>query len=398
MKKRNKLIAIIIFLSIIILAPLITILRSHDEYLYYENRNINNFPKYDIEELLDGNYFIDIEKYFSDIFVGRNIALKINTIYEHLFLDKDKVNDVVYNDDLLLQYNSYTSFYDDAIYKYAKIMKENVVTLNDELKKRNISFYYFGVPEQMSYYSDKYPNYYKDGYNHFNTINESVKEIFKDTDVNFISIKDYLNDYKKDDSIPFDLYYKTDHHCNAYGGFVIYKKIIDEINKKGNLNLFVYDINDIEFKNYNNKFIGSRSRKVAELFIPQEDNILPIKKEVVYTRMDNGEESNHPIITYPDDYYSSISYENFMGGDFGNTIIKTNRPNLPNILIYGDSFTNVIESYLYASFNEMHSLDFRHITDYDLLDYIDNHDIDIVICVRDDTAYFNDNGNDIKLK
>jgi len=76
-----------------------------------------------------------------------------------------------------------------------------------------------------------------------------------------------------------------------------------------------------------------------------------------------------------------------MGGDIGETIIQTNRPDLPNILIFGDSFTNALESLLWTNFNETRSLDFRYFTEKTLLEYIDDFHPDIVICMRDEMKY-----------
>ena len=63
-------------------------------------------------------------------------------------------------------------------------------------------------------------------------------------------------------------------------------------------------------------------------------------------------------------------YTAYMGGDIGETVIDTGRDELPNILIYGDSFTNPLECLMYYSFNEMHSIDLRYYKDMTLEDYI----------------------------
>ena len=63
-------------------------------------------------------------------------------------------------------------------------------------------------------------------------------------------------------------------------------------------------------------------------------------------------------------------YSLYMGGDVGETVIETGRPDLPSILIYGDSFTNPVECLAYYSFDEMRSIDLRHYKDMTLADYI----------------------------
>ena len=78
-----------------------------------------------------------------------------------------------------------------------------------------------------------------------------------------------------------------------------------------------------------------------------------------------------------------VLYSLYMGGDVGETVIRTNRPKLPSILIYGDSFTNPVECLAYYSFDEMRSLDLRHYREMSLADYIRLHQPDIVVGIRD---------------
>jgi hypothetical protein len=82
-----------------------------------------------------------------------------------------------------------------------------------------------------------------------------------------------------------------------------------------------------------------------------------------------------------------------MGGDFGETVLETNRPELPDVLIFGNSFTNALETLLYASFDETRILDLRHYTGGSLKDSIAEHQPDIVLCVMNDTFYYTTTGN-----
>ena len=72
-----------------------------------------------------------------------------------------------------------------------------------------------------------------------------------------------------------------------------------------------------------------------------------------------------------------------MGGDISETIIQTNRPDKPKILIYGDSFTNAVECVLWYGFDEMRSLDLRYYSEMPLSEYIAAYQPDYVVCIRD---------------
>ncbi|MEI3307114.1 MAG: hypothetical protein V8R40_14525 [Dysosmobacter sp.] len=87
------------------------------------------------------------------------------------------------------------------------------------------------------------------------------------------------------------------------------------------------------------------------------------------------------------------TYNLYMGGDLGETVLEINRQELPDALIFGDSFTNALEALLYASFDETHILDLRHYTNKTLKDYISHYQPDIVLCIQNDTFYYTTTGN-----
>ena len=82
-----------------------------------------------------------------------------------------------------------------------------------------------------------------------------------------------------------------------------------------------------------------------------------------------------------------------MGGDWGCTEIRTDRHELPSILIYGDSFTNPVECLLWQGFDTMYSFDFRHYSEYDLDELIAKYKPEIVVCIRDYEAVLKSEGN-----
>ena len=64
-----------------------------------------------------------------------------------------------------------------------------------------------------------------------------------------------------------------------------------------------------------------------------------------------------------------------------------------NSMIFGDSFTNALETLLYASFNETRVLDLRQYDEMSLRDYIGQYRPDVVLCVQNDTFYYLSGGN-----
>ena len=111
-----------------------------------------------------------------------------------------------------------------------------------------------------------------------------------------------------------------------------------------------------------------------------------------YQRWDDGKRTDAPLLQLPK-AGARIQYSAYMGGDLGETVIRTDRPELPNVLIVGDSFTNPVEALLVGSFNEIRSLDFRKYTEMTLTEYLQAHPADVVVVLRDSLNYVGDEGN-----
>ena len=106
-------------------------------------------------------------------------------------------------------------------------------------------------------------------------------------------------------------------------------------------------------------------------------------EDLPFTRFDNGAAAEATVYALPGSDAEPLTYGLYMGGDIAETVIRTDRPELPNALIFGDSFTNPVECLAYYSFNELRSVDLRHYTVQSLSDYIAAYQPDVVLCVRD---------------
>ena len=78
-----------------------------------------------------------------------------------------------------------------------------------------------------------------------------------------------------------------------------------------------------------------------------------------------------------------FSYGGFYGGDYGETIFDTGRPELKNILVLGDSYDNAILKLLASHYNRTCSVDLRNYTGgvFNITDYINANDISVVLVV-----------------
>lgn len=113
---------------------------------------------------------------------------------------------------------------------------------------------------------------------------------------------------------------------------------------------------------------------------------------MAFDRTDNGLPVPAQLFRLPATPTETVDYNVYMGGDVAEAVLSTHRPEFPNLLIFGDSFTNPLETLLYTGFDETRSLDLRY-ADVSLLEYVAEHHPDVVLCVRDDTSYLSTEGN-----
>lgn len=378
------------FLAVILAVPAGTLLFSkNNTSAYYENRALAEWPEITAEGILDGSLAQSLETWYSDHAPGRATLLKIDTFLSMDVLHRPVVNDIVTTQDVLLPFLDYSEYTPAAYEATVGSMSEPFSKLNQYIEETGGSFYFVGFPEQRIYFEDEFPDYLNNHENEAEAADTIFREALEDEGIAFLDMGEVYDDLGH----PADFYSTVDHHYNYYGAYAAYRSILDTLAADG-WELPVLTEEDFTFRELPNPYIGSRNRKLYNLW-PNQDRavIAELKDPIAYTRYDNGELSDKPLYVLPAADDLPTTYNLYMGGDFGETILETNRPELPDVLVFGDSFTNALETLLYTSFDEMRSLDLRHYTDKTLRDYITDYQPDIVICVMNDTFYYTPTGN-----
>lgn len=388
MKKLLKYNIVIIFLLIIFAVPILSAF-NNKTISNIENRTLAAKPELTKERLLNGNYFSGWEEYMSDHIISRDEMIKSYTLLNMKILGKKKINNIIigkentllpyYTDELVENLNNYLN--------NLPIMIQNLKNLKEHIKDNGGEFIFVGLPGQSSYFSNRYQNYFQNMDDYFN---QNEKEMFQGLEkekIKYINMNNVFNQESDD-----KYYLKTDHHFSYLGAYKTYVEIIskvkEEINQKISepMELSQWNITTLE-----EPVLGSRNRQIYFLQDTDEKISIAYPKEAVeYEKKVNGVVDNQ---LYYINEGERPSYGVYMGGDHAEVIIDTNRGDLPNLLIFGDSFTNALEPLLFYHFNQTRILDLRHYKEMDLYEYIDKHKPDVVIMVRDDLNYGNMDGN-----
>ncbi|CAK7045667.1 DHHW family protein [Tissierella sp.] len=389
MKKFLRYKIILIFLLVIFAIPILTAMRHNVNVSNIENRTLAPLPQYSNERLLNGQYFSEWENYISDHIIGRDYLIKSYALLNMKILGKHKINNIIIGkEDTLLPF--YTEELSNNLEDYLNnlnAMTENMKNLQNHIKANGGEFYFVGLPGQSSFFRSRYQNYFenKEGY-----FVENENKMFNNLEKNNINYINMNEVFKKDQDN--ENYLKTDHHFSFKGSYRTYVEIIDRLRNDLGLDIGKpLDIDELDIVTLDKPILGSRNRQLYFLHPTDEKvSIAYPKTPIDYEKYTNG-------VLDPKLYYinndENPSYNIYMGGDQKEIIIDTNRENLPNLLIFGDSFTNALEPLLYYHFNETRILDLRHYKEMNLYEYIDLHKPTVVLMIRDDLNYGNPEGN-----
>ncbi len=388
MKKFAKLCCIGCFIGILFVSAIQTVLSEKEATSYYENRMLAKWPDFTKESLVSGEYPAAISAYLKDHFAGREAALRAGTWLNLHVFQKPVVNDVVVQDDILLPYLPFEELpTEESTRKKAEAMADNIAVAAKRTEENGGKYCYVMVPCQYAMFPEKYPDYLNNRQYRTELERKYLKEALAERGITYVDMGEVFAE--QDDPAKYSS--AIDNHYSLQGAFLTYITIADTLQQEG----FTLQVpKDITFMPVENPYLGSRDRKLFDLWQSEEQLYQAVfDEEIPFTRMDNGIAVPSEVYQTPETSTENVLYGYYMGGDIAETIIQTNRGELPTGLIYGDSFTNAVEVLAYRSFDEMRSLDFRHYHEKSLDEYLQEYQPDFVICIRDYESMLSLDGN-----
>lgn len=356
---------------------------------FYENRYLEKPLPLTFKNYVSGDYIKTNEKAFSDHIFMRDDILKLYTSLNYNVLHKKEVNKIVFGDGVLLPYYRSNGFDKAQTDEEITKMSDDMARLNEVVKQNGGQFVFAAIPAQFSLYGDKFPPYVCNFSPKLDYVRQNFTAALTQRNVPFIDMKTVYSAMPDKDK----LYFATDHHFTCYGALEAYRQIMRHINDVSGLDLKILGDDELEFKTIPNDFLGSQSRKIYDIY-PHNDKLTICypKQPVVFERFDDGNKVAAELFKLPV-AGKYADYESFMGIDRPEVIIDTHRPELPSVLIFGDSYTNAVETLLYYGFNKVYSLDCRYYKAKTVAEYIAEKKPDFVVYVRDDTIYLSRENN-----
>lgn len=374
-----------VFVSLFFVAGLIclmyvTLTSKKETFSFFENRNLSEFPEYTVEGALDGSYFTSVDTYIREHSAFRTSMLKLNTYVDKDIIRRPVVNDIVIAGDVLLPFNEYEVVDENEIVAQAEGAALKHETTAKTVESYGGKYYYVALPTQYMCHGDKYPWYLSDR-SEYLAFSSSV--FFSELNKRGVSLIDMMEYYEKAGR-PEYFSSGVDHHFGIIGAYETYLEIVRRFREDTELDIPVLSESDYVLETVPNKYIGSRSRKIIGMWESDERlGIIRPKEDIPFERYNNGFHIAPTLCYLPENENEDVLYTMYMGGDVAHTMIDTGREELPKVLIYGESFTNAIETIAWYSFDEMHSIDPRYYKDKTVDELIAELQPDLVVCVRD---------------
>lgn len=384
----EKYLLTVFFIALIFAVPVLTKIEPPKEMSVAENRMLAAPPELSAQSVFAGQYFTDLETYLSD-----HIWMRDNWIYADTALElaagQRVVRDVVITPTVLLPYVP-ADAPDEHTAAAASAMAAKYTALARYTQQAGGEFLYINVPEQCSMLRNFYPGGMFTGGLRYESQNKAFAAAMDEQGVNYLDMRPVF-EAKSKDGTGAEYYARTDHHYNLRGAYLTYLTLCDTLSIYGPE---VKPKTDAKFVSLPNVFNGSRGRKIYNLTTFNDKlEYIVWDNPVAFTRADNGTPGAAKVFFLPSSPDEEIAYTLYMGGDIAETVIGTGRPWLPDVILFGDSFTNALETVLYTAFDTTVCLDFRHNKSKTIYEYIDEYKPDFVICLRDDTATLSTDGN-----
>ena len=361
-----------IFMTVWVVIVIINFIWPKQVFSEEENRMLATIPRFSFESFVNGDYLNGVNDYINDHFAFRNFYLKLNSWWEIDVMGKKENNGVYIGKDGYL----FEKFeYKDNEKENANTNAEIISDFANKMKEQNVPTYFVLTPNSIYINNDKLPNNVE-----VPNQEEIIKQIYGETEnTNNINVIESLKKENKDKQ----LYFKTDHHINSDGAYVIYREYCKAAN------IAIKEIDSFNRVTVSNDFLGTFDSKTQllnqqpdELFVYKNENNTNVK-EAIYDKQTTNSIFNEEYLKGKDKY----SY--FLNGNNSRAIIKTNVNNDKKLLVIKDSYAHIMSQFLCQDYSEVHFLDPRY-TNFDYLEYAKENEITDVLFLYNVSTFVQD--------
>ena len=337
-----------------------------------ENRMLAVIPRFSFEDFVSGEYLGGVDSYINDHFAFRDFYLKLNSWWEIDVMGKKENNNVyIGKDDFLFEKFEYGDEEKNNVFKNTTAISN----FAEDMQKNNINTFFTLVPNSIYINADKLPDNVE-----VPNQKEIIEEIYTNTqNTHNVDVTQALIEENKKQQ----LYFKTDHHMNSDGAYVVYKEFCNSAE------ITPVPLSDFERVVITEDSLGTFDSK-AQVYGQKPDTIWVYKndtntniKEAIYDKETTNSIFNESFLEGKDKY----SY--FLNGNNSKVVVKTNVDNDKKILVIKDSYAHIMSQFLCQNYSEVHFLDPRY-TNFNYEEYIQENGITDVLFLYNVSTFVQD--------
>ncbi len=296
-----------------------------------ENRELSDFPKFSLNDLIENEYTPKIEEFTTDHFILRNSWISLKSVSESLLL-KGENNNIVYGTDGYM-FTKMSSLDLELTNKNANAINEFIKRHSD----RNIIVALAPTAPGVMIENVKSHSPVIDNQLVLDTVYNIIP---KENSIDLLALLQSKNDEY--------IYYRTDHHWTTLGAYYAYSDYMLSINREPR------DLSTTELINVEN-FLGTHYSK-AKSFNVIPDTLSYIENNAMITIGENTD-SIYEI----EKLETRDKYSMFLRGNAGYSEIQGNGEG--SILVIKDSYANSFVPFLTEDFAKIHVIDLRYLNE-----------------------------------
>ncbi len=334
---------IILFLLLVFGFTVMTFVWPERTFSENENRVLASAPEFSVENLFEGKFMSDYEKYITDQFFLRDEWIQLKTMTE-MALNKQDINGVYMGKDgYLIERHENSKIDVEMLEKSKDYLVRFVEKFSGRLGAENIKVML--VPTASEVLLDKLPPF-AEGFDQNGLIDEVYGMLPEGVAVDVRDIlKEHADEY---------IYYKTDHHWTSLGAFYAYQAYCEA---KG---YEVPQLSDASFTEVSDEFLGTVYSKL-NLEISKDSMhtvTLPNTPSEIQMTVDMAGKFD---TLYNDKYLSQKDkYSYYLDGNHALTEIASNSEGEGTLLIIKDSYSHCFAPLTLGNYEKVYLVDFRY--------------------------------------
>lgn len=338
-KKRSQIVAsrVTKILSIVIVVVMaLNLVYPDRQRSDVENRSLQAFPEFTMENLMNGKYAQGVSTWFSDQFVGRDTWVHAKYVLEKLMGTK-KIDSVYLCGDRLIQEVSKPN---------QEQLQRNLDAINQFATNHDANVRFMLVPTSANIQKSYLPN-------NATTLDQNAQmdQIYGSLNdkVQAIDVREPFKEKKNE-----ELYYRSDHHWTSLASFYAYQQYVDQVfdSSASQSDYDIYTVSD-KFEGTLAKKVGSfRIKDLIEIYVPKNNPDYLVINETAQTKSRSLYDSSALDTSNP--------YDVFLSGNSGLIQIETNVDSDRHLLLFKDSYANSFIPFLLPQYRTITVVDPRY--------------------------------------